>query len=100
MINTLENIRLAIEELERTAALGFLEHAKGRELLGRAANEIDDAVAMLAGGGLHPEALAQLNEARRLVDRATKSLFNNRGLARDAIKAQERARALLVEVGP
>ena len=78
--------------------MGFFEGARAKPLLMRAANETGDATMVLAGGGLHPQAVAQLNEARRLAERAADSFFNRRGFTRDAIEAQERARALLVEV--
>ncbi len=97
VINALENIRLASELLARSEALGFFERAEAKRLLRLAAAETDDAIAVLAGGGLHPEAVARLDEARRLAERAADSFFSRRGLTRDAIAAQERARALLVE---
>ncbi len=98
VINALENIRQSVEVLEQTEALGFFERTKGAELLGRAANETNDSIEVLTGGGLHPDAVAQLDEAKRLIKRGTKSFFNWRGFAREAIGAEERARALLVEV--
>jgi len=52
---------------------------------------------VLAGGGLHPGAVAELNEARRLIARAARGLFNRRGRARAAIDALESARAQLIE---
>ncbi len=98
VINALENIRQSIELLEQTAALGFFDRETGQRLLGRAAAETRDSIAVLTGGGLHPEAVAELDEARRLTQRAIRSLFNRRGLAREAIEAQARARIQLVEV--
>ena len=98
VINALENIRQSIELLTQSEALGFFEGARAKLLLMRATNETRDATAVLAGAGLHPLAVAQLNEARRLAERAADSFFNRRGFTREAIEAQERARALLVEV--
>jgi mono/diheme cytochrome c family protein len=98
VINALENIRQSVELLRETAALGFFEREQGRELLGRATSETQDSIAVLAGAGLHPEAVAELEEARRLTRRAARSLFNRDGFVREAIAAQERARAALVEV--
>jgi hypothetical protein len=97
VINVLESIRLSIETLEQAAALGLFERARAKELLRRAASESDDGIEVLAGGGLHPGAVAELNESRRLIERAGKSLFKRRGLARAAIGALERARAQLIE---
>jgi mono/diheme cytochrome c family protein len=98
VINALENIRQAIELLEQAEALGFFESVAAEVVLGRAASETGDSVAVLAGGGLHPDAVAELKEAKRLTGRAARSVFNRRGLAREAIQAQERARVQLVEV--
>jgi mono/diheme cytochrome c family protein len=97
VINVLESIRLSIEALEQAAALGLFERARAKELFRRAASESNDGIEVLAGGGLHPGAVAELNEARRLIERAAKSLFNRRRLAREGIGALERARAQLIE---
>jgi mono/diheme cytochrome c family protein len=97
VVNALENIRVSLELLGQTEALGFFERTKGRELLGRVTNETDDGIAVLKGGGLHSGAVAQIEEANRRIERAVKSLLNRRGLARDAIQAQQRARAELME---
>jgi len=97
VINALESIRLSIETLEQTAVLGFFERARAKELLRRAASETNDGIEVLAGGGLHPGAVAELNEARRLIARVSRGLFNRRGRARAAIDALERARAQLIE---
>ena len=96
VINALENIRQSIELLTQGQALGLREHARGRELLRRAASETRDGMAVLVGGGLHPEAVAQLNESSRLIKRAAKTLFSRRRLTREAIGAQQRARAQLI----
>jgi mono/diheme cytochrome c family protein len=97
VINALESIRLSIETLEQSVALGFFERAGAKELLRRAASESNDGIDVLAGGGLHPGAAAELNQSRRLIERAAKSLFKRRGLARAAIGALESARAQLIE---
>jgi hypothetical protein len=97
VINALESIRIGIETLEQTATVGFFERTRAKELLRFAASESNDGIEVLAGGGLHPGAVAELNEARHLIERAVKRLFNRRGLARRAIEALERARAQLIE---
>jgi mono/diheme cytochrome c family protein len=98
VINALENIRQSIELLQQAEALGFFETAPAQALLGRAASETGDSIAVLSGGGLHPDAVAELGDAKRLTERAAKSLFNRRGFALEAIQAQERARVQLMEV--
>jgi len=98
VINALENLRQSLELLTQSAALGFFEREQAEPLLKRAISETGDSIEVLAGGGLHPEAVAQLVEARRLAERAARSLFNRRGLTREAIQAQELARSQLIEV--
>ena len=97
VINALENIRQSLELLAQSEALGFFERAHAQQLLKRAVNETGDSIAVLTSGGLHPDAVAPLVEARRLAERAVDSLFFRRILAREAIQAQKRARALLIE---
>jgi hypothetical protein len=94
VINALENIRQSIEVLEASLEVSFEE--RGR-LLARAVRETDDSIRVLKGGGLHPEAVAQLQEARRLADKAVRSVFFGRTHTREAIREQTKARALLVE---
>jgi hypothetical protein len=98
VINALENIRMSVDLLSRSASFGSFDRARARPLLRRAAEETGDAVFVLGGGGLHPDAVADLTESRRLIERAERSLFGRRALTRDAIRAQERARARIVEV--
>ena len=94
VINTLENIRQSIELLEASLEAPFEE--RGR-LLARAVRETDDSIRVLKGGGLHPEAVAPLQEARRLADKAVRSVFFGRRYTKEAIGEQKKARALLVE---
>jgi copper homeostasis protein CutC len=94
VINALENIRQSIELLEASLEVSFEE--RGR-LLARAVHETDDSIRVLKGGGLHPEAVAPLREARRLADKAVRSVFFFRKHTKEAIREQKKARALLVE---
>ena len=100
VINALENMRQAMAELEQVEGLGYFERARGRELLERASQETLDGIDVLAGAGLHPEAVAELVKARELTRRATASLFNRRGHTVDAKAAHARARALLIQEAP
>jgi len=52
---------------------------------------------VLRGGGLHAEAVAHLQEARRLADKAGRSAFLGRKYSEEAIREQKKARAFLVE---
>jgi len=94
VINALENIRQSIELLEASLEVPFEE--RGR-LLARAVHETDDSIRVLKGGGLHAEAVAPLQEARRLADKAVRSVFFGRRHTKEAIGEQKKARALLVE---
>jgi cytochrome c peroxidase len=91
VINALENIRQTVELLERR--LGG-EQGIAVSLLTRAVAEADDAIGVLAGGGLHPAAVAHLQDSRALIERAA-SRRSNRYLE-EAIEAQLLARAELV----
>ena len=96
VINALENIRVGIELLEGSLRARSPEEAK--ELRERAIRETDDSIGVLEGGGLHPESLAHLREARRLTKTAIHSLFFGLKHTRKAIGEQRKARALLVEI--
>jgi mono/diheme cytochrome c family protein len=96
VLNALENIRESIAQLTQAEALRASERAQAQLLLRRAASETADGIAVLAGGGLHPQAIAQLEESGRLIERAAGSHFKRRSLIRDAIEAQERARAEMI----
>lgn len=96
VLSVLESIRVGSERLEQVRALGIFEHAKAKELLRVAAAETNDAVAVLTGGGLHPQAVAELRQALRHIEDASKRLFRG-GIVREAIQAHARARAELVQ---
>jgi hypothetical protein len=94
VINTLENIRESLAQLDTS-----LEKRCGeaREHLERAVHETKDSISVLEGGGLHPEAVARLREAKRLTKKASRSFFFRKKLTREAIGEQRKARAFLVE---
>jgi hypothetical protein len=96
VINALENIRQSIEMLQAKVDNTILPHEDFAQLLDRAVDEIDDAISVLAGGGLHPEAVDHFREARRLCIEAS---GRNRPaeLAGRAITELERAHDLIVE---
>jgi hypothetical protein len=95
-INALENIRQSIELLQASADNVNVPTEDFSALLNRAQNEIDDAIMVLEGGGLHPDAVARLVEARRLTDEASRRR-RPADLARQAIAELERARGLIIE---
>ncbi len=95
VINVLENIRQSIELLETSGAVS--SSTERARLLARAIRETDDSARVLRGGGLHAEAVAHLQEARRLADKAGRSAFLGRKYSEEAIREQKKARAFLVE---
>jgi nitrite reductase/ring-hydroxylating ferredoxin subunit len=94
-INSLENIRESIGLLER-AVRGGGSRKQDARLLARAAAETEDARAVLAGAGLHPDAVALLERARALVEKARGSCLWRERHAREAIRALEQARDLVI----
>jgi len=94
VINALENIRGAVALLEESRRL---KRKLARDRLELALAETADAIAVLAGGGLHPEAVRHLTEAKRLTEKAARSFFFRARLLRRAIKEQQKARAELTE---
>lgn len=94
VLNALENIRESISLLEAS----LIQRSTGaKELLRQALHETEDSLRVLEGGGLHPEAVAQLREAERLTQKAARSLFFRRKYTREAVLEQQKARAFLVE---
>ena len=96
VINALENIRQTVGLLEQGRAQSD-RHA--RETLRLAAKETGDAIKVLDGGGLHPQAVDFLRQAQRLAEQASQGGFLRRRLVRLAIEKQHMARAELIEVG-
>ncbi len=94
VINALENIRGAVALLEQGRRL---KRRLARERLELALAETEDAILVLAGGGLHPEAVRHLTEAKHLTEKAAHSIFFRGRLLRRAIKEQQKARAELTE---
>ena len=96
VINALENIRLSVELLKQSEGFGFFERERARQLLKRALRETGDSVAVLRGGGLHPEAVQELNDARRLTQSASGRFLGRGRLTRQAIEALERGRSHII----
>jgi cytochrome c peroxidase len=94
VLNALENIRETVGLLQSSLDKSSDEV---KELLRRALAETKDSIRVLEGGGLHPDAVAHLREAKRLTEKAARSLFFKGKHTRAAIREQEKARAFLVE---
>jgi hypothetical protein len=97
VVNALENSRQAVQLLEESVRQPPPRAEDPKDLLRRARRETDDAARVLTGGGLHPRAVAQLQEALKLIDRAGSHLSPDRYLVDAAIRAHLLARGDLVE---
>ena len=89
VINALENIRTSIELLERSIDDKSRSVQNSHALLEQTFHETDDALQVLKGGGLHPGAVANLEVALELIQKAisaSKANHRNR-FAKDAIVA-------------
>ena len=95
VLNSLENIRLSIELLDETVREGSSRREDAR-LLARASAETQDASLVLAGAGLHPDAITHLERADRLAEKALASHFLGNRHARKAIGELEQARDLML----
>ena len=98
VINAQESIRQSIELLESSAQKGFAAREEARQLLRRAVSETEDSLRVLEGGGLHPEAVAHLQDSKELTNRAADRFFGRPSLIKQAIERQRNARAQLVEI--
>ena len=76
---------------------GFLENARARELIRRAAYETEDAIIVLDGVNLHPLAVGRLRRAEEFILSARESTFSRGDLVLDALAELQRAREILIE---
>lgn len=96
VINALENIRASVELIEGGLGKRFALFGDFDEQLRIAAFEIDDAVMVLTGAGLHPGAVAQLQRGRKFVDKARRSIFRKKRFAGRALRALGDAKVDLI----
>ena len=97
VINALENIRSAIALEERALDLNLLDEQL--DLLELALADTVDAIDVLRGGGLHPDAVQNLEQAvedLQLASQTTK-LGKRKQSINKAIDQQEDARGLMVD---
>jgi cytochrome c553 len=95
VLNALENIRQSIELLQTTQQFGH--GTEPGSALRQAVAETNDAIRVLSEADLHPQAVAHLEQARRSSQRALRSWFGKPQYLTQAIAAQQRARAELVQ---
>lgn len=97
VINALENIRQSIELLEASGHFGFFGLQRDQVRLAQAIAETEDAREVLAGGGLHPHAVAHLKKAGQLTRQAASSLFGRHIFINEAIRKHRDARAVMID---
>jgi mono/diheme cytochrome c family protein len=95
VVNAIENIRQSTGMLQAKADNVVLPTEDFAALTSRAVDEIDDAIIVLAGAGLHPDAVAHLRAARRLAGEAGRER-RPAVKAREAIAELERTRGRLL----
>ena len=95
VINALENIRVSIDLLEKSRARE-VSRGRSRVLKQRATFETEDAIQVLAGAGLHPDAVAHLESARAESIRALDAWWSGHRRVRRAVADLREARARLI----
>jgi hypothetical protein len=97
VINAIENIRQSTELLNDSAMQPPPRRESAADLLKRARSVVDTAARVLAEGGLHPQAVTQLRAAQSHIARAAGYHVPPRSIIDDALRAQDAARAELIE---
>ncbi len=95
VINVLENIRQSADLLKQVQRRE-LDGARLDRAFVRALADIRDGTRVLDGGGLHPEAVAELAAAEKLVDKAACSHSGRRNKIETALVRLESARRQLI----
>ncbi len=97
VINALENIRSSIDLLNQAAQSTDSSASQIDALLERALHENDDAIRVLTGGGLHPDAALLLQASSRLIElaRTTKEMRRLDRYTREAVAGQLDARMIM-----
>lgn len=90
VINVVENLRGSMDLLNQTAQSTNLSTRRIDDLLERARHENEDAIQVLAGGGLHPDAVVLLQVSSGLIMRAQAAMDAElrNGYTREALSAQ------------
>jgi mono/diheme cytochrome c family protein len=97
VLNALENIRSGRGHLESALGVGFFQRKRSNVLLRRALIDAGDAIRVLAGGGLHPQAVLELQRARESAEAARGSLFGRHRRIERASAALDAALAQMIE---
>ncbi len=96
VINSLDNIREIETNLEMSREL-TLHKLDVLGFLGQSRADTEDAAQVLAGGGLHPEAIRELNRAHAFIEAAIVSEKHREARILDAIAALGKARAQVLD---
>jgi hypothetical protein len=96
VINVLENIRQSIDLLEPVAQRAVSTEDRIKRSIRQSAQETQDSIRVLSGGGLHPQAVQHLEEALRQIQKAEHGILFQSKQAKEAITQLEKARAELV----
>jgi hypothetical protein len=97
VINAIENIRESTEFLNSFVKRSFVGNEIFDKLPERAADETNDAIRVLAGGGLHPAAVAHLNKALISINKEIKNRSKKKLSLTDALTELKLARNELIE---
>lgn len=97
VINALENIRASTELIEGALGKRFAVFGSPDEQLRLAGFEIKDALVVLEGANLHPQAVVHLRNAKKFAETARRSFFRQKRLSRRSIEELEKARKELIE---
>ena len=92
----MDNIRELNKLLGAVEANVLLAGEHPADVAKRAVNDIDDAIMVLQEGGLHPDAVQRLREARGLTEKAATSPSSRIKLAKQALDAINQAKSLIL----
>jgi hypothetical protein len=95
-INALDNIRELNKLLGAVEANVLLAGQHPADVVKRAVHGIDDAIMVLKDGGLHPDAVQQLQAARGLTEKAATNPSSRIKLAKQALDAINQAKSLIL----
>ena len=101
-VNSLQNVDVARRELAEILALSGNPQPEVQSRLASAFTETGDAVRVLNQGGIYPNAVAQIEQARQLIVQAQQTANPNtrRTIIQQAIATLDGARALVATVTP
>ena len=96
VINALHNIDELDDMLGAVARNEYLDGEHPEHVIKRSLNDIDDAIMVLAGGSLHPDAVGDFKDARVLAEEAVQYPSRRIKLAERAQKVIARAKSRIV----